>query len=123
MVRHRATTLQDGAASKNMSTQGIDVFGDGDAKPARGDIFEKDSVALGNSDGSPAVRETVSELPEGFDHLPVELISLIDRFIESLTTKVYPEPPSIDRLSDMFQEFYGLIAKSVHIFEEFWQEA
>ncbi|KAL8661938.1 MAG: hypothetical protein Q9202_005139 [Teloschistes flavicans] len=106
MIRHRANTLQDGAASKNMSTQRIDVFGDGDAKPARGDIFEKDSAALENSDGSPAARGTVSELPEGFDHLPVELISLIDRFIESLTAKVYPEPPSIDRLSDMFQEFY-----------------
>ena len=28
------------------------------------------------------------------------------RFIESLTAKVYPEPPTIDRLSDMFQDFY-----------------
>ncbi|KAL8871271.1 MAG: hypothetical protein Q9174_002864 [Haloplaca sp. 1 TL-2023] len=28
------------------------------------------------------------------------------RFIESLTAKVYPEPPTIDRLSNMFQDFY-----------------
>ncbi|KAL9586969.1 MAG: hypothetical protein Q9212_000571 [Teloschistes hypoglaucus] len=106
MTRHRAATLQDGAAPKNISTQRIDILGDADLKPTHEDIFEKDSAALENADGSPVARETVSELPEGFDNLPVELISLIDRFIESLTAKVYPEPPSIDRLSDMFQEFY-----------------
>ncbi|KAL8641899.1 MAG: hypothetical protein Q9228_001347 [Teloschistes exilis] len=106
MTRHRANTLQDGAAPKNISTQRIDISGDGDLKPVHQDIFEKDSAALENADGSPVARETVTELPEGFDNLPVELISLIDRFIESLTAKVYPEPPSIDRLSDMFQEFY-----------------
>lgn len=79
MTRHRANTLQDGAAPKNISTQRIDISGDGDLKPVHQDIFEKDSAALENADGSPVSRETVTELPEGFDNLPVELISLIDR--------------------------------------------
>ncbi|KAL8694658.1 MAG: hypothetical protein Q9218_000753 [Villophora microphyllina] len=106
MARHRASTLQDGTTVKNMNPRRIDVFGDGESKPTHGDIFEKDSTAPESLHASPAAREAVSEFPEGFDDLPIELISLIDRFIESLTAKVYPEPPSIDRLSDMFQDFY-----------------
>ncbi|OJD12356.1 hypothetical protein AJ78_07031 [Emergomyces pasteurianus Ep9510] len=38
--------------------------------------------------------------------LPIELISLTDRFIASLSAKVYSTPPSIDKLSDLFQDFY-----------------
>ena len=37
-----------------------------------------------------------------FPHLLTNFI----RFIESLTAKVYPEPPTIEKLSEMFQEFY-----------------
>ncbi len=36
----------------------------------------------------------------------VYLLSNFNRFIESLTAKVHSEPPSIERLSNMFQDFY-----------------
>ncbi|WEW58400.1 hypothetical protein PRK78_003868 [Emydomyces testavorans] len=38
--------------------------------------------------------------------LPIEMISLTDRFVESLSARVYDTPPSIDKLSNLFQEFY-----------------
>lgn len=44
--------------------------------------------------------------PEGFDELPVELLSLTDRFIESLSAKVHPTPLSVGQLIELFQQFY-----------------
>lgn len=45
--------------------------------------------------------------------LPIELVSLTDSFIESLSAKVHPTPPSIDNLSRLFQDFYAVA--STHI--------
>ncbi|KAL1610282.1 hypothetical protein SLS60_001948 [Paraconiothyrium brasiliense] len=44
--------------------------------------------------------------PEGFEELPIEIRSLTERFLESLSAKVHPSPLSADRLSDLFQDFY-----------------
>ncbi|KAL8738833.1 MAG: hypothetical protein Q9181_000437 [Wetmoreana brouardii] len=107
MARSRASTLQNGTIPGVVSPERMDIMGDEVSKPQHGDIFEKDSTALDGSGGAPVAKEAVEELPDGFDDLPIELISLIDRFIESLTAKVYSEPPTIERLSDMFQDFYS----------------
>ena len=72
------------------------------------DVFEKTNFFSGE-EGSVKDIETLdspSDIPEGFDELPIELISLIDRFIESLGAKIHNTPPSIEKLSDIFQEFY-----------------
>ncbi|KAJ4349888.1 uncharacterized protein N0V89_008507 [Didymosphaeria variabile] len=45
-------------------------------------------------------------VPEGFEELPIEIRSLTERFLESLSAKVHPSPLSADRLSDLFQDFY-----------------
>ncbi len=47
------------------------------------------------------------------DHLHYACLLSVLRFIESLTARVYSEPPTIDKLSDMFQEFY--VKASSHI--------
>ncbi|KAH6627734.1 hypothetical protein F5144DRAFT_549151 [Chaetomium tenue] len=47
------------------------------------------------------------------DDLPIELISLTDRFIDSLSAKVHPTPPNIDNLAYMFQEFYGTASSHI----------
>ncbi|KAI9895010.1 MAG: hypothetical protein M1814_000232 [Vezdaea aestivalis] len=47
------------------------------------------------------------------ERLPIELASFTDRFINSLTAKTQPTPPSIDRLSALFQDFY--VKSSAHI--------
>ncbi|KAL8715035.1 MAG: hypothetical protein Q9220_000992 [cf. Caloplaca sp. 1 TL-2023] len=83
-----------------------------DSKSDHEDIFEKESINSREiKDGNAASGEEGKELPDGFDDLPIELISMTDRygmtFIDSLTAKVHTEPPTIERLSDMFQDFYS----------------
>ncbi|KAL6858452.1 hypothetical protein J3F83DRAFT_750844 [Trichoderma novae-zelandiae] len=41
------------------------------------------------------------------DDLPIELITLTDSFVESLSAKVHSTPPNIAKLSQLFQEFYA----------------
>ncbi|KAK4193672.1 hypothetical protein QBC35DRAFT_479904 [Podospora australis] len=47
------------------------------------------------------------------DDLPIELISLTDRFVDSLTAKVHSVPPNIDKLSQMFQDFYATASSHI----------
>ncbi|KAL2159548.1 hypothetical protein VTH06DRAFT_2116 [Thermothelomyces fergusii] len=47
------------------------------------------------------------------EDLPIELISLTDRFVDSLTAKVHPTPPNIDNLSRLFQEFYATASSHI----------
>ncbi|KAH6624392.1 hypothetical protein B0J18DRAFT_409848 [Chaetomium sp. MPI-SDFR-AT-0129] len=47
------------------------------------------------------------------DDLPIELISLTDRFIDSLSAKVHRTPPNIDNLSRMFQDFYATASSHI----------
>lgn len=42
----------------------------------------------------------------GYDELPVEIQSLMERFLESLVSRAQPAPLSIDRLSELYQDFY-----------------
>lgn len=44
--------------------------------------------------------------PDAFDELPIEIRSLTERFLDSLTAKVHPTPLSADALSDLFHDFY-----------------
>ncbi|KAI9828051.1 MAG: hypothetical protein M1832_003578 [Thelocarpon impressellum] len=55
--------------------------------------------------------------PEASEELPIELVSLTDRFIDTLSAKVHPTPPTVDKLSELFQDFYVLAAThiSTHI--------
>ncbi|KAA8904857.1 hypothetical protein FN846DRAFT_779322, partial [Sphaerosporella brunnea] len=52
-------------------------------------------------------------LPEGFDELPPELITLADRFIDSLTKPIHPAPLTVQQLSDMFQQFYSTAQQAI----------
>lgn len=40
------------------------------------------------------------------DILPIEIVTLTDTFIESLAAPVHSTPPNIDKLSQLFQDFY-----------------
>lgn len=62
------------------------------------------------------ISEEVSDPPRAsvdLDDLPIELISLTDKFIDSLLAKVHPHPPNIDNLSNLFQDFYA--TASTHV--------
>ncbi len=103
--RSRASTIQSLTDVK--SPKKVDV-------PPE-DIFEK---AMNEEEEpiSPDLGRT-SSLPDRFDELPIELASLCDRFVDSLGAKVFHEPPTIDQLSELFQEFYARAsgAISIHI--------
>jgi hypothetical protein len=112
--RSRASTVQSPSKSKPLFTDSplespVDI-------PAPGaDVFEK-TIPEGEEPASPDLSRSQS-LPDRFDELPIEIISLTDRFIDSLSARTWSEPPNIDQLSDIFQEFYVKAAShiSTHI--------
>ncbi|KAI9740760.1 MAG: hypothetical protein M1818_004725 [Claussenomyces sp. TS43310] len=48
------------------------------------------------------------------DEIPIELTSLTDSFLDSLSAKVHASPPTIEKLSTLFQEFYITAANHVN---------
>ncbi|KAA8572848.1 hypothetical protein EYC84_003418 [Monilinia fructicola] len=74
------------------------------------DIFEKSSEDEGNGE----MAHVSGKLPADFDELPIELVSLADSFIDSLSAKIHPTPPSVDKLSGLFQDFYAVAANHIN---------
>ncbi|KAI9790420.1 MAG: hypothetical protein M1833_001937 [Piccolia ochrophora] len=118
LTRSRAPTLDTEAFPVVDSSEPIGDFLE--AGPGtRQDAFENTEVEddLETEAAQDHGVEASPALPEGFDELPIELISLTDRFIESLSAKVHSSPPSIEKLASHFQDFYALAAShiSTHI--------
>ncbi|KAL2012679.1 hypothetical protein VTN00DRAFT_204 [Thermoascus crustaceus] len=111
-ARSRAKTIQSVATPESVDTDSLPLplSPDGDEQEAGPDVFEKrDSIDTGPEEVAEQGETpfALSQLmQDGFDELPIELISLTDRFIDSLSAKVHPSPPSIEKISDLFQEFY-----------------
>ncbi|KAK3322446.1 hypothetical protein B0H66DRAFT_601897 [Apodospora peruviana] len=62
------------------------------------------------------ISEESAEAPRAsvdMEGLPIELISLTDSFIDSLSAKTRPSPPSIDTLSGLFQDFYATASSHI----------
>ncbi|KEY71872.1 hypothetical protein S7711_06013 [Stachybotrys chartarum IBT 7711] len=69
-----------------------------------------------DSDGEGNVEVTRASIE--LDDLPIELITLTDKqvqpaFVESLSAKVHPTPPNVDKLSQLFQDFYALASSRI----------
>ncbi|OKL57380.1 hypothetical protein UA08_07592 [Talaromyces atroroseus] len=83
---------------------------DGPSDDGGPDIFERrDSIDSESGRAQDADEPTAfgaSPADEVPHELPVELASLSDRFVESLTARVHTLPPSIERISSLFQDFY-----------------
>ncbi|MCJ1401553.1 hypothetical protein MMC11_004769 [Xylographa trunciseda] len=103
--RNRASSLRNGIAANGPENEKSAPILE---QSQGGDVFEKRNSEEDRRDTKAIAANSSAEgLPEGFDKLPIELISLTDRFIASLTAaKVFSTPPSIERLSDLFQDFY-----------------
>ncbi|KAM0714307.1 hypothetical protein Q7P37_010094 [Cladosporium fusiforme] len=114
--RKRANTTQVSGIPSIPEARPIDASPDLAGKDARADIFEnredEDNEASETDTAAPELN-----LPSTLDELPIEIRSLTERFLESLSAKVHPAPLSADILSDMFQDFYERAASqiSVHI--------
>ena len=106
--RSRSSTLQNGDIREDDPSKPAAPMLENRSKQDQEDIFEKSSLISGDGGSLKDIEQMDSpiDIPQGFDDLPIELISLIDRFVESLSAKIHNTPPSIDKLSDMFQEFY-----------------
>ncbi|KAK2600312.1 hypothetical protein QQS21_004953 [Conoideocrella luteorostrata] len=60
-------------------------------------------------DNADATRTSVE-----LDELPIELITLTDSFIESLSARVHSTPPNMEKLSRLFQDFYVLASSHIN---------
>lgn len=80
--RSRASTLQHGFSSGKTSSEAV-IISQNSAKSVRpGDIFEQNTsgLSLAKSQKEPAGSSILEDVPEGFDELPIELVSLTDRY-------------------------------------------
>lgn len=102
--RTRASTIQASAIPAVPEAREIPTSPEVAGKTAKGDVFEsqeEDGKVEPETDGPDL------QLPETFDELPIEIRSIAERFLESLSAKVHPTPLSVDQLSDLFQDFYA----------------
>lgn len=80
-ARVRANTLQTGSRLDSSKSREMHVQMTEDSNTRNGDIFDKDSgIALDASGDSLNHKETLRDVPAGFDDLPIELVSLTDRY-------------------------------------------
>ena len=81
--RSRASTIQNGTSPESLSTETIALPLESNSRRGlqENDIFEKDNLVSGAEGSIQDVNELESPqgIPDGFDELPIELISLIDR--------------------------------------------
>jgi len=54
-------------------------------------------------------------LPITYADLPIEIKSLTERFLDSLSAKVHDKPPPADALSEIFQSFYDRAASHINV--------
>ncbi|KAI9700738.1 MAG: hypothetical protein M1836_002107 [Candelina mexicana] len=105
LSRTRASTLHTGTLPAILGPERTTFSPDIERKDVNADIFE--AHGSGNADGVDTKASKISrDATESSRELPIELMSLTDRFIDSLSAKIHPTPPSVERLSDLFQEFY-----------------
>ncbi|KAJ5655154.1 hypothetical protein N7507_007104 [Penicillium longicatenatum] len=89
-------------------TQPLSLSVDIEEQQNGSDVFERrgsagSTGADGQADEGFVLSRSVQDPSE---ELPIELISLTDRFINSLNAKVHSSPPTIDKISSLFQVFY-----------------
>ena len=100
----KTSTIKNGAASEPIATQRKPPENSSvETQPP--DVFESSN---GDDDAPEPPRASVD-----LDDLPIELVSLTDSFIDSLSAKIHPTPPNIDSLASRFQQFYELAATHI----------
>ncbi|KAJ8114921.1 hypothetical protein OPT61_g3307 [Boeremia exigua] len=97
LSRSRASTLQGPHVTDMLDPLKTSIVPEEDEN-VDGDVFAKKEDEEQESPVPPA--------PDVFEELPIEIRSLTERFLESLSAKVHPSPPTADSLSDLFQDFY-----------------
>lgn len=111
--RKRASTLQEQGIPAVPTARNIATSPELVGKKHVADVFEnrEDDEEEAKSSTSPTGPEI--HLPSTFDELPIEIRSLTERFLESLSARVHPTPLTTDALSNLFQDFYERAASSI----------
>jgi hypothetical protein len=114
--RKRANTTQVVGIASIPEARPIDANSDLFGSDSKADVFENRDDD-GKEAAEPDTPAPEINLPGTLDELPIEIRSMTERFLDSLSAKVHPAPLSADTLSDMFQDFYERAASqiSVHI--------
>ena len=114
--RKRANTTQVAGIPSIPEARPIDADSELFGSDSKADVFENRDDD-GKEASEPDTPAPELNLPGTLDDLPIEIRSMTERFLESLSAKVHPAPLSADTLSDMFQDFYERAASqiSVHI--------
>ncbi|KAF2144935.1 uncharacterized protein K452DRAFT_324751 [Aplosporella prunicola CBS 121167] len=101
--RHRSRASTVGATIPEiLYPNALNASPESNASGEKKDIFAaKRDGADDDEEADPSVR-----LPHTFEDLPIEIRSLAERFLDSLSARVHPTPLSIEQLSEMFQDFY-----------------
>ncbi|KAF1348821.1 hypothetical protein BDV97DRAFT_399371 [Delphinella strobiligena] len=104
--RLRASTIQTPTIHRIPEARNIASVGHESVK--QGDIFESadDDDAQNIESGLAADKKVHVESPATFDQLPIEIRSLTERFLKSLSVKAHTAPLNIDSIADLFQDFY-----------------
>ncbi|KAL0265382.1 hypothetical protein SLS55_001348 [Diplodia seriata] len=100
--RHRSRASTVGATIPEILHPTAFAHPDSDQSET-GDVFATRSE---DGDAHDDDRDGDVALPQSFDDLPIEIRSLAERFLESLSARVHPSPIDIDSLANLFQEFY-----------------
>ncbi|KXX81093.1 Vacuolar protein sorting-associated protein 9b [Madurella mycetomatis] len=102
----RASTIENGPAATARLPQ----------RTASGTQVKRTSEAEAPDMFESRISEEAAEPPRAsvdLDDLPIEVISLADRFVDSLSAKVHPHPPNIDNLARLFQDFYATASSHI----------
>jgi hypothetical protein len=111
--RKRASTLQEQGIPAVPQPKAITTSPELVGKKHVADVFENqddDEEPVQSGTGTPGPE---LQLPSTFDELPIEIRSLTERFLESLSAKVHPTPLTTEALSNLFQDFYERAASSI----------
>ncbi|KAL4996994.1 hypothetical protein BDV10DRAFT_99803 [Aspergillus recurvatus] len=107
-IRSRAKTVQSIAITESVDSGSLPLSlseneGHQDTSP---DLFEKSASSYTEHGPNGETSVLSRNVPNQPEELPIELISLTDRFVKSLSARVHSSPPTIDRISTLFQDFY-----------------
>ncbi|KAL5047275.1 hypothetical protein BDW71DRAFT_180628 [Aspergillus fruticulosus] len=107
-IRSRAKTVQSIAIpeSADSGSLPLSLLANEGSQYTRPDLFEKSATSYAEHGSNGEASVLSRNAPNQPEELPIELISLTDRFVKSLGARVHSSPPTIDRISTLFQDFY-----------------
>ena len=111
--RKRASTLQESGIPTVPEARNIATSPELVGKKHVADVFENQEEDEENAQSGTGTPGPELQLPSTFDELPIEIRSLTERFLDSLSARVHPTPLTTDGLSNLFQDFYERAAASI----------